>query len=129
MWPTGSVISSKANESVAEAGPREETGPTPPRSGPQSLRNTGVARRPGNRWRRALWIFVCLEVGIFLLVVPWSPLWTMNVWVGYYPVLRPYYMNLYARGAISGLGLLNLWLGFREVWEFRMRPAHPLGKG
>jgi len=78
-----------------------------------------IGAQPGNRWRRALWILVCLEVGTFLLLVPWSPLWTGNLLLDYYPVVRPLYMSAYVRGAISGLGLLNLWLGFREVWNFR----------
>ena len=103
MSPTGSVISSKTNESVSEAA-------------------AGTGEDSGRRWRLALWIVVCLEVGMFLLLVPWSPLWTRNLLLGYYPALRPFYMSYFLRGAISGLGLLNLWFGFREVWDFRRPP-------
>ena len=65
---------------------------------------------------------MCLEVGIFLLLVTWSPLWTRNLLLGYVPTLRPLYMNAYVRGAVSGLGLLNLWLGFWQAWNFRRPP-------
>ena len=98
--PTGSVISSKTNESVSEAAAR-------------------TGEDSGKRWRLALWIVVCLEVGMFLLLVPWSPLWTRHLLLGYFPALRPFYMSYFLRGAISGLGLLNLGFGFREVWDFR----------
>ena len=94
------MISSKTNESVSEAAAR-------------------TGEDSGKGWRLALWIVVCLEVGIFLLLVPWSPLWTRNLLVGYYPALRPLYMNSYVRGAVSGLGLINLWFGFWQAWNFR----------
>ena len=97
------MISSKINESVSEAAAR-------------------TGEDSGRRWRLALWIVVCLEVGIFLLLVPWSPLWTRNLLLAYYPALRPFFMSYFVRGAVSGLGLLNLGFGFREVWDFRRLP-------
>ena len=102
------MISSKANEPVAETA-------------------AGTRAGSGSRWRLALWVLVCLEVGLFLLLVPWSPLWTQNLLVGYYPALRPLYMNPYARGAISGLGLLNLGLAFWQAWNFRRPTARADG--
>lgn len=118
------MISSKTNESgsPAAAGAGEDPSPPPGGSEQQALLRPGVRWQGGERWRLALWILVCLEVGLFLLLVPWSPLWTRNLWVGYYPALRPLYMNSYVRGAISGLGLINLWFGFRQVWDFRLPP-------
>ncbi|MGH9786468.1 MAG: hypothetical protein ACRD88_20045 [Terriglobia bacterium] len=109
------TFNSNASDSVAEAVARAVTGP--PCSPAGAMQQVGAQGR--HRWRLAIWIFVCLEVGIFLLVAPWSPLWTGNLLLVYYPALRPLYMSAYLRGAISGLGLLNLWLGFREVWNFR----------
>jgi hypothetical protein len=116
MSPNASVtFNSNAPDSVAEAVARAVAGT--PRSPAGTMPVAGAQR--GHRWRLAIWIFVCLEVGIFLLVAPWSPLWTGNLLLVYYPALRPLYMSAFVRGAISGLGLLNLWLGFREVWNFR----------
>ena len=87
------MISSRTNESVAETA-------------------AGAGEGSGNRWRLVVGIVVCLEVGLFLLLVPWSPLWTQNLLIGYYPALRPLYMDPYVGGAISGRGLLNLWFAF-----------------
>lgn len=116
MSPNASVtFNSNAPGSVAEAVARAVGGPPHSPSGTMQ----GIGAQRGHRWRLAIWIFVCLEVGIFLLVVPWSPLWTGNLLLVYYPALRPHYMSAFVRGAISGLGVLNLWLGFREVWDFR----------
>ena len=116
MFPNASVtFNSNASDSVAEAVVRAEA--EKPLFPAGTLREAGSQR--GHRWRLAIWIFVCIEVGIFLLVAPWSPLWTANLLLAYYPALRPLYLSAYVRGAISGLGLLNLWLGFREVWDFR----------
>ncbi|OFV97972.1 MAG: hypothetical protein A3H28_07280 [Acidobacteria bacterium RIFCSPLOWO2_02_FULL_61_28] len=102
------MISSKANESSGD-----------------TVAGTGAGS--GSRWRLAVWVLVCLEVGLFLLLIPWSPLWTQNLLVGYYPALRPLYMSPYARGAISGLGLLNLGLAFWQVRNFR-RLTKAVGK-
>jgi hypothetical protein len=87
---------------------------------------------PGPRssgWERAyrrlgaiLYVLLCVEIGTFLLVLPWSAIWDRNLLLHYYPLLRPVYMSSYLRGAISGLGLVNLWLGVTQAWSFR-RPA------
>ena len=71
------------------------------------------------RWALVLTILLCVEIGMFLLLVPWSPLWEINWLLEYYPALRPFYLNAYVRGAVSGLGLLNLWLGLWQAWNFR----------
>ena len=97
------MISSKTNESVSEAAAR-------------------TGEESGKRWALVLWIVVCFEAGMFLLLVPWSPLWTRNLLLGYYPAWRPFYMSYFVRGAVSGLGILNLAFGFREVWDFRRPP-------
>ena len=119
MSPSESVICGNANESAAESVGRQEAGQTLAGAGTRPLLMQHAGAQHGNRWRRAIWIFVCLEVGVFLLVVPWSPLWTGSLLLGYYPALRPLYLSAYARGAISGLGLLNLWFGFKDLWDFR----------
>ena len=118
MYPTESAISNNADESAAAAAVHEAAEPSPG-SGPQAGLRSGSAAPSRNRLRRALGILVCLEVGIFLLVAPWSPLWTGNLLLEYAPALRPLFMNPFVRGAISGVGLLNLWFAFRGVWEFR----------
>ena len=113
MYPTESAISSKPDDPLADAF-ASQADARPPGSGPLAVSSQGS---PG-RWRRALGILVCLEVGIFLLVAPWSPLWTGNLLLDYYPAWQSLFGNHFLRGAVSGLGLLNLWFAFRGVWEF-----------
>jgi hypothetical protein len=118
MSLTESAISSNAGES-ATAAVVQEAASRVSAPMPRASFATGSAEQHSSRWRRTLGILVCLEVGIFLLVAPWSPLWTGNLLLGYFPALRPLFLSPFVRGAISGVGLLNLWFAFRGVWEFR----------
>lgn len=58
--------------------------------------------------RRVLWVVLFLEVGILLTVVPWSTYWDRNYFTDGLPWLRRAMENTFARGAVSGLGLVNL---------------------
>lgn len=59
-----------------------------------------------------------LLVGSLLAVVPWTPLWETNYLLQPHPVLRGVLLSPFTRGAVSGLGLVNLLLGLTEVREF-----------
>lgn len=65
-----------------------------------------------NRW---LLIAVFFEVGFVLLVVPWSRFWERNYFVESLPLLEAIVTNAFVRGAVSGLGLLNLLAGVAEI--------------
>lgn len=56
-------------------------------------------------------------VGLVLLVVPWTTLWDSNQLLQPYPAVKQVLMNGFARGAVSGLGLVNLVLGLHELHE------------
>lgn len=60
-------------------------------------------------------IIFAFELGLFLLVFPWLKSWEMS-WV---PVHSHHFarvwMSPYFRGAISGLGLLNIYIAFAEA--------------
>ncbi|MEW6319785.1 MAG: hypothetical protein AB1635_01725 [Acidobacteriota bacterium] len=47
-------------------------------------------------------------MGLLLLLVPWSVFWERNYFAHAVPALGELTTNNYVRGAISGLGLLNL---------------------
>jgi hypothetical protein len=118
MFPTESAISNKAGAPAAEAAVQEAVEHSPV-SKAHAFQNHDLAQQPRSRLRRALGILVCLEVGIFLFVAPWSSLWTGYLQLGYDPAWRPILTSPFVRGAISGVGLLNLWFAFRGVWDFR----------
>ncbi|HEV2690985.1 MAG TPA: hypothetical protein VGV35_20655 [Bryobacteraceae bacterium] len=69
-----------------------------------------------------LFILVCFEVGVFLLVFPWMNYWDNNWIAGVAPWVRSIWINAYFRGALSGLGLLNIYISLAEVFRLR-RPA------
>lgn len=81
-----------------------------------------AAGRPWT-WARALGVVVGIEVGLLLLTLPWTPLWSHNLWVQqlrarHSGLLGPL-LSSYARGAVSGLGLINLWIATCEITRFR----------
>ena len=51
----------------------------------------------------------------FCSFFPWSNVWDQNSLLSYYPNLKLIVLNNFFRGAVSGLGLANLLLGFWEV--------------
>ena len=60
-----------------------------------------------------------------LIVLPWSAFWEGNYFVQTLPALQPIVTNDFVRGAISGLGIVNLIAGFAElVPVFAARERH-----
>jgi hypothetical protein len=69
----------------------------------------------------ALLIVISLEIGLLLLVVPWTANWDHNYFLQHLPALRGWILSPFCRGAVSGLGLLNLWWGTGQITHFRRR--------
>jgi hypothetical protein len=66
-----------------------------------------------------LFIIVCFEVGAFLTVFPWTSQWDTNSVASLFPWLRDLWASSYFRGALSGLGLLNIYISLGEVSRLR----------
>jgi hypothetical protein len=78
------------------------------------------------------YIILCLEIGIVLTVLPWVP----HGWLGLSDWSNNYFLLLAAhkagygvqrfvasgwvRGAVSGIGILNLGMGIWELINFRL---------
>lgn len=77
----------------------------------------------GDRHWFVLYMLVCLEVGIFLALVPWSVIWERNYFLQAYPVVRPLFLDPSFRGAVSGLGIANIYIVLHEVVERRRQSA------
>jgi hypothetical protein len=73
-----------------------------------------------NRLLRVLLILVWLELGMLLVLIPWSTFWETNYFLNRFPALIPILLNFYLRGAISGLGILDSLLALEA---FRRRPV------
>ena len=71
-----------------------------------------------------LFITLCVEIGIFLMVFPWTEYWDSHYLSGLLPQLRNYWENFYFRGAVSGLGAVNLYIAFMEMFRLRRFSRH-----
>jgi hypothetical protein len=71
-----------------------------------------------NRMVRVPVLLVWLVLGLILILVPWSDLWETNYLFYQYPALGLLFKNPFLRGAISGLGFMNVLLSLEA---FRRR--------
>jgi hypothetical protein len=72
--------------------------------------------------RMSLVVFVlfCFYVGGILTVLPWSPrYWEQNGWLLIHPTLQAILGKGWVRGVISGIGLIDIWIGVSEVLHYR----------
>lgn len=82
------------------------------------------------------YIILCLEIGIFLTVLPWWPqgMWGISDWGNNYFLLyaarktgiqglQAVVASGWVRGAVSGIGLLNLGIAFWEIFNFKRTVA------
>jgi polyferredoxin len=77
--------------------------------------------------RRLLYVAFFIEVGLLLIVLPWSSFWERNYFAAVIPAIQPLLTNNFIRGAVSGLGVLNLLAGFAElVPVFTPRDRHDM---
>lgn len=77
---------------------------------------------------RLLLTALFFEAGLVLLIVPWSEYWDTNYFVQALPMVRDFLANDFVRGAVSGLGLVNLLAALGEIWSFftARRASEPL---
>lgn len=65
-------------------------------------------------------VVFCLYVGLLLLLLPWTRFWQENQYLLTIPALEPILNSGIIRGVVSGLGLLDIWIGISEA-------LHPRG--
>jgi hypothetical protein len=65
--------------------------------------------------RRLLFVAYFIEIGLLLILIPWSAFWERNYFIEGLPALRGLFHNNFVRGAVSGIGLINLWAGFADL--------------
>jgi hypothetical protein len=56
-------------------------------------------------------------VGLLLVFLPWSAFWERNYFAGLVPSIDWVLRNYFVRGAVSGLGLVNLAAGLTELFS------------
>jgi hypothetical protein len=66
---------------------------------------------------RLLLVAFFLEVGFVLIVAPWSSFWDRNYFAESLPLVDAVISNNYVRGAVSGLGVINVAAGIVELFS------------
>ena len=66
-----------------------------------------------------LFVFLCATLGVMLMILPWRPEWSDNPLLLPYPTLRAVVASGFARGVSTGLGAINVWIGFWEAIQYR----------
>jgi hypothetical protein len=65
---------------------------------------------------------IWVELGMILAIVPWMRAWSDNGLVLNYPRIRELLSMDFIRGVVSGIGLLDIWVG---VWQ-AVHYKHPV---
>jgi hypothetical protein len=56
------------------------------------------------------------EIGLFLVIFPWMDnTWDLNYFQSFLPVMKTLWNDPYFRGAITGLGFVNIYIALLEV--------------
>jgi hypothetical protein len=88
---------------------------------------SGRAESARQRWYHkvgaVLYVFFCFEIGAILILSPWLDVWDRNYFSGFGPTWFDLWMSPFFRGAVSGLGLVNIVISFVELFRLR-RFAH-----
>ena len=69
-----------------------------------------------------LFVLISAVAGVLLIILPWTPEWTDNYLLLSFPALRSVVSNGFFRGLCSGLGLLDIWIGFWEALHYHEQP-------
>ena len=92
---------------------------TPPPAAPKP-------QGPVQLWlhRTSVFLFVLISAvaGVLLVILPWTPNWTDNYLLLSFPWLRTLVSTGFFRGLCSGLGLLDIWIGFWEALHYHEQP-------
>jgi hypothetical protein len=73
-----------------------------------------------------IYILYSLEVGLFLLCLPWLGFWENNYLLYLYPSIRSIVTNPFFKGAVLGLGVANIIIGIHEILHFKRFRNAPL---
>jgi len=98
--------------------------PTSPEALPVLAERTPSTSGPAPIWLQRLSLFVlvlfCVYLGVLVLILPWWPrVWDQNGWIHAHPALAALLHTGAVRGLISGLGLLDIWVGLSEAIHYR----------
>jgi hypothetical protein len=112
-------IESHISSDPMDAGPGPSAN-APPAQAP--LEEAAGAAAPVWLQRLSLFVLVlfCVYLGVLVMVLPWwTRVWDHNLFIESHPALAAVLHTGAVRGLISGLGLLDIWIGVSEAVHYR----------
>ncbi len=96
-------------------------GPSPP---PASGKPGHLASEPAPVWLQRVSLIVlvlfCFYVGALMAILPWAPrYWDQNAWLHSHPAIESIALLGWVRGLITGIGLIDIWIGVSELLHYR----------
>ena len=93
-------------------------------SSPEPAVQQEPSKRTAPVWLQRLSLFVlvlfCVYLGVLVMVLPWwTRVWDQNLYIQSHPALAAVLQNGAVRGLISGVGLLDIWIGVSEAVHYR----------
>ena len=75
-------------------------------------------------WLQRISLFIlvvfCVYLGVIVAVLPWMPsIWDRNMMLQSHPYVWAILKLGFVRGIISGMGLLDIWIGVSEAVHYR----------
>jgi len=79
---------------------------------------------PAPVWLQRLSLIVlvlfCFYIGGLLTILPWSPRYfDSNGWLLAHPAVATFLGKSWMRGVLSGIGLIDIWIGVSELLHYR----------
>jgi hypothetical protein len=74
---------------------------------------------------RLVLVIFFLEVGLVLTLAPWSAYWDRNYFAETVPLVHTLMTNNFVRGAVTGLGLVNICAAAADVIGLLMARRAP----
>ena len=68
-----------------------------------------------------VYVLFCMVLGMILITMPWKGDWFDSGLISNWPGVQAILQHGFVRGAISGLGLIDLWLGVSEAVNYHDR--------
>ena len=84
-------------------------------------RPSGARSNRTPRLLRLCFALFTFEIGLFLAIFPWVDLWSFNHLSEWIPVLDNVWEDPAFKGAITGLGLVNIYLALAEALRLLRR--------
>jgi len=104
-----------------EAGPLKETLQSPAPDEDSGHPGSPASHPPVWAQRLLLVVEVAIAVwaGMLVMVLPWTRLWTENPLLAAWPSVKFILGQSFIRGMISGVGLVDVWMGISDAVHYR----------